>query len=92
MEGISSSKPAGMSGKQFEEEQHNRRVENLRKQIGALKEKLLAQKEPHHELSSALQQIEGELSEKSGRNQHIIDSLEKFDSMVTDEVWALDST
>lgn len=86
MEGFSSSKiPAGMSSKQFEEEQHARRVENLQKQISALKQKLLAQKEPHHKLAGALQEIESELNEKSSKNQHIIGSLEKFDSMITDE-------
>jgi len=85
MEGFTSQKPAGMSGKQFEEEQHARRVENLQKQIQAVKERILGQKEPHRELSTALQTIESELTEKADRNQHIIDSLESFDAMINDD-------
>ena len=46
----------------------------------------MAQKDPHRELSTALQTIESELTEKADRNQHIIDSLESFDAMINDDV------
>merc|ERR1712000_530451 len=50
--------PAGMSAKQFEEEQHARKVESLQKVIASLKQKLLSQREPHSQLSQQLQEIE----------------------------------
>eukprot|EP01094_Clydonella_sp_ATCC50884_P011783 TRINITY_DN2161_c0_g1_i1.p1 TRINITY_DN2161_c0_g1~~TRINITY_DN2161_c0_g1_i1.p1 ORF type:complete len:669 (+),score=247.33 TRINITY_DN2161_c0_g1_i1:93-2009(+) len=74
-----------LSGKQYEEEVHNRQVESLTRQIESHMEILKSFVEPHKELRAQLQELQDKVDQKAGVNHKIETELEKFQAMVTDE-------
>lgn len=83
--GETSSGPRGAAGQAFEESQHSKHLEHLENQIKTLIAEIQGYKGPHSELVAQLQALEEQLAERDGRNQRIVEALEKYDAMITDE-------